>query len=131
MNRRYRRYRELTENDYLWGTIVSGCFVLIGIFWGIGKYGFFGVLWTICALISTIVEGYNYYNKTEENKISTYTGMTTSDMLNKLTKDNESLNREKNDFDDKLRKLEKLKNDNLISEEEYSKKREEIINEKW
>ncbi len=35
------------------------------------------------------------------------------------------------DFDERLRKLEKLKKDELISEEEYLRKRQEIIEDKW
>jgi hypothetical protein len=35
------------------------------------------------------------------------------------------------DFDARIRKLQKLKEDRLITEEEYSKKRAEIINEPW
>ena len=34
-------------------------------------------------------------------------------------------------FDEKLRKLDKLKNENLISREEYDKKRQEIMEQKW
>jgi hypothetical protein len=36
-----------------------------------------------------------------------------------------------NDFDTRLRKLEKLKQDRLISEEEYRRKREEIVKDPW
>jgi hypothetical protein len=36
-----------------------------------------------------------------------------------------------NDFDARLRKLEKLKQDRLISEDEYRQKREEIVKDPW
>ncbi len=36
-----------------------------------------------------------------------------------------------NNFDVKLRKLEELKKDGLITESEYSKKRTEIMNKEW
>ena len=36
-----------------------------------------------------------------------------------------------NDFSKKLRDLESLKNDGIINDDEYRKKREEIINQKW
>lgn len=36
-----------------------------------------------------------------------------------------------NSFDDKLRKIEKLKKEGLISEEEFIEKRKEIMQEKW
>lgn len=36
-----------------------------------------------------------------------------------------------NTFDVKLRKLEELKKDGLITESEYSKKRDEIMNKEW
>ena len=35
------------------------------------------------------------------------------------------------DFDAKLRRLERLKSDRLISEEEYTRKRAEILDQKW
>ena len=35
------------------------------------------------------------------------------------------------DFESKLRKIEALKKDGLLSEEEYRQKRDEIINQKW
>jgi len=35
------------------------------------------------------------------------------------------------DFDAKLRRLERLKSDRLISEEEYKRKRAEILDQKW
>jgi hypothetical protein len=35
------------------------------------------------------------------------------------------------DFEDKLKKLENLKRDKLISESEYKQKRSEIMNQKW
>ena len=35
------------------------------------------------------------------------------------------------DFDDRLRKVEVLHRDGLLSEAEYMRKREEIVNEKW
>lgn len=38
---------------------------------------------------------------------------------------------EKSDFDTKLRKLEQLYRDRLISEEEYQRKRKEILEQKW
>jgi hypothetical protein len=36
-----------------------------------------------------------------------------------------------NDFDSRLRKVEKLKQDQLISEDEYQRKRAEILKEPW
>lgn len=45
----------------------------------------------------------------------------------------DSFNKKNNpdSFDDKLRKLEALKKDGLISEEEYQFKRKEILKDKW
>src|SRR4051794_31978953 len=37
----------------------------------------------------------------------------------------------KNDFDTRLRRLSKLKEDGLISEEEFQAKRDEIMRERW
>lgn len=38
---------------------------------------------------------------------------------------------EEPEFDDKLRKLEALKKEKLISDEEYTKKREELMKKEW
>lgn len=38
---------------------------------------------------------------------------------------------QREDFDARIRKLEKLKKDRLITEEEYQRKRMEIMNEPW
>jgi len=35
------------------------------------------------------------------------------------------------DFDEKLRKLDKLKKEGLINEAEFNKKRAEILDQKW
>ena len=40
-------------------------------------------------------------------------------------------NENKLDFEERLHKIEKLKNERLISEKEYSEKRKEIMNERW
>ena len=40
-------------------------------------------------------------------------------------------NEKKSDFDARLYKIEKLKNEGLITDNEYADKRKEIMNEKW
>jgi hypothetical protein len=42
-----------------------------------------------------------------------------------------TINDSSSSFDEKLRKLEELKKDGLINEEEYQNKRKEILKDKW
>lgn len=78
----------------------------------------FAILWILVVLL---IGGFYYYNlinyKNEEKNTAGEIVITGS--------------ASGSDFDDKLRKLEGLKKDKLITEEEYRKKREEIVKKEW
>lgn len=104
------------------GFIGGIVFVLIGIFMAIPNLGLFGVFWTIMAIVVTVTNGINAFSDkgipTEEIYIESY------EDENKIIKKEKEL-----DFEEKLRKLKSLKDDGIISENEYEIKRVEILNQ--
>lgn len=104
------------------GFIVGILFVLIGIFMVMPSGGFFGVIWTIVAIIITISHGVNIF---------TDKGMPTEEIyIESYEDENKNLKEEKElDFEEKLRKLKSLKDDGIISDLEYETKRVEILNQ--
>jgi len=109
----------------LFGMIVGIIFVFIGLFVAIPGFGVFGVFWTLIAAGITAYQAYNFFG---DKGVASW----------EIDMDN-GYNEEKNvqstpvsgDFETRLRKLNKLKEDGLITEEEFLKKREEIMHEKW
>lgn len=82
--------------------------------------GFMSV-WILFVLLIGGIFVYNLVNKNEKNSIAEEITFT-QDQPHTETQ---------HDFDSKLRKLELLRKDQLITEPEYRKKREEILNSKW
>lgn len=80
----------------------------------------FGGLWyTLIGIVFTVTYIYDIFNK---KGVPQYQ----SD-----AKANNSYKEKEKSFDEKLRTLKALKDDGLISEEEYEVKRREILNDKW
>lgn len=77
----------------------------------------FGVLWTAVSAFNT----YRAYKNGFTKEGMAYYEITSSD-----TNTTDGI-----DFDDRLRKLELIKSEGLITQEEYKKKRREIMSEKW
>ncbi|WP_425800884.1 SHOCT domain-containing protein [Desulfitobacterium sp. Sab5] len=100
------------------GMIAGGVFAIIGfsVFW---RAGLFGVIWTLMALAITGLHAYNYFS----NK-----GIASWEID---VEANSQLTSEKDDFEFRLRKLNRLKEDGLITETEFEKKRAEIIKSRW
>jgi hypothetical protein len=111
--------------------ILVFCFLMLifGLFFLMGQLPdeplalFFQFLWFIFCIggiiYSIVILG--SYSKDDKTEIP----LAASDVI-EIQEENRSL-----DFDERLRKLESLKNDNLITEEEYNHKRQEILREKW
>ena len=81
----------------------------------------FGIVWVIMCLSFII---YGIYILVSKNPSS---GIVYDIESNTTVSNSES----HDDFDTRIRKLEKLKNDRLITEEEYKSKRAEIMRETW
>lgn len=97
------------------GMIVGIIFIFIGIT-QVAHLGLFGVIWT---LIAVAITGYHAINVFSKKGVSTY------DI------DSSSHSSRQEDYESKLRQLHRLREDNIISEEEYLKKKEELLNTKW
>jgi len=109
----------------LFGMIVGIVFVLIGLFIVIPSAGMFGVFWTMIAVGITGFQAYNFFGHkgvaSWEIDIDTGTNAETNNQSTSVS----------GNFETRLRKLNRLKEDGLITEEEFQKKREEILREKW
>lgn len=109
----------------LFGMIVGVIFVFIGLFVAIPMAGIFGLFWT---LIAFGIAGFQAYNFFRDKGAATWE-IDIDTAVNQETKNQSTY--ESVDFEARLRKLNRLKEDGLISEEEFQEKREEILREKW
>ncbi|MBN2033529.1 MAG: SHOCT domain-containing protein [Deltaproteobacteria bacterium] len=87
----------------------------------------FGFIWVIaCGLgIFYNIRNYRTWSRSSPNNPAAATSLGVIEYDVAPDKENPA------DFETKLRKLESLKKDSLITEEEYKVKRREIMNEKW
>lgn len=101
------------------GMIGGIIFTLIGVITVIPTMGLFGVFWTLMAVVITGSSAYNVFSKKGISQYEIDVEITDS-------------NQEKvESFDEKLRKLKALKDDEIINDEEYEIKRKEILSDKW
>lgn len=96
-------------------------FVGIGLFVAIPTFGVFGIIWTLFAVIITVTNGVNAFGEK---------GIASQEIEISDTTSNFQESREL-DFEEKLRKLKALKDDGIITEDEYEAKKDEILNERW
>jgi hypothetical protein len=99
----------------LLGMVVGLVFIGLGVAVVIPLFGPFGVFWTLVAAGIALYHGYNFFSGR---------GASAYDV------DVEGRDAGE-DFDAKLRKLARLKEDGLLSEEEYQRKRDEIVRQPW
>jgi hypothetical protein len=93
------------------GMVVGGLFVLLGITVIIPLFGAFGVLWTAVAGAITLFYAYNCFSN---RGVSAY----------EVNVDSPG---GVDDLDANLRKLARLKDDGLLTEQEFEQKRAEIL----
>ena len=93
---------------------------------GAGMRGAFFFIWFLVCLGGIIFSLINLstFSKTDKNKIP----LTAEDVVEMGTEGDQP---EAADFEARLRKVESLRKDGIINEDEYKRKREEILNEKW
>lgn len=117
MRRRRVTYRPSRATGIL-GTVMGGVFVLIGIFFAIPNAGALGVLWTLFAVAITAFNAYNAFGKK-------YVGPEI-----RIEEDGaEDAPAAPAGAAERLRELEGLRAQGLITEEEYARKRQEILSE--
>ena len=116
----FSRYRvKPSKSMSVLGMVVGLIFVFIGITQA-SQFGFFGVVWTLIALAIT---GYHAVNVFSNKGVSSYQV--------DIQGGNIAQNRGSDDYESKIRQLHRLKEDSIISEEEYEKKKAELLNAKW
>lgn len=117
-----------SKSQSILGLIVGLIFVFIGIT-TISQMGAFGIAWTVIAIVITVTHGMNVFSDkgvtTEVIEVSSENDL---DRINGLKVEKVE---EKYNFDEKLRKLKKLRDDGVLSELEYQIKKKEILEEKW
>ena len=107
-----------SKSQSLVGMIGGAVFVIIG-FSLIPTMGVFGIIWTLMALAIGGLHAYNFFSNR---------GVASWEI--DVDSNNGTANRE-GDFEARLRKLNKLKEDGLITENEFEKKRIEIMKSEW
>lgn len=111
----------------LLGGIVGIFFIFIGITTVIPYgAGVFGIVWTLSAVGITVYHFYNFFSK----KGAGVYRIDIEDEDGAVPKNNTTDN-QKVDFDVKLRKLQKLFDDGIITKEEYEKKKKELLESNW
>ena len=97
------------------GMIGGAIFVIIG-FSLMPMMGMFGIIWTLFAVAICGLNAYNFFSTR---------GLAAWEI------DTDSAANSDGHFEERLRKLNKLKEDGLITDYEFEKKRTEIMNSKW
>jgi hypothetical protein len=101
------------------GMIAGILFVGLGLAVIIPMFGPFGIIWTLFAVVITVYFAINVFS---ERGLA----HTEIDVERDLETPNDAL-----PFDERLRRLENLRDEKLISEEEYEQKRQEIMRQQW
>ncbi|KIL53759.1 hypothetical protein KP77_00200 [Jeotgalibacillus alimentarius] len=94
-------------------------FLILGITVAIPQFGLFGVIWTLIAAGITIFHAINAFS---DKGVSEYDVNIEDQPLSNTTGDS---------YEEKIRQLHRLKEEGLITEEEFQKKKTELLNEKW
>jgi hypothetical protein len=101
------------------GMVMGIVFVGIGILVVIPIFGPFGMIWTLMSLALAVYFAINVFS-------SRGLAHTEIDIENGAKPEEGELQ-----FDERLRRLERLREERLISADEYQRKREEIMGQSW
>jgi hypothetical protein len=101
------------------GMMVGIVFIGIGLFVAIPTFGVFGIFWTLVAGAITVFHAMNVFSQR---------GLAHTEIE---VRKGAGLPEDELPFDERLRRLERCRQDRLISEEEYQRKRQEIIGQPW
>lgn len=129
MRRRRVTYRP-SKAQGAFGVVVGVVFVLIGLFMVIPIFGLFGVLWTLMAVGITAMNAYQAFGKgytgpqiTIEEDEEPRRGASSSP----APQTHDHISSTSLDVKGRLEQLKELKEAGLLSQEEYDKKRQEIL----
>lgn len=117
-----------SKSQSVLGLIVGLIFVFIGIT-TISQMGAFGIAWTVIAIVITVTHGMNVFS--DKGVVTEVIEFNSENDLDSINGFKAEKIEEKYNFDEKLRKLKKLRDDGVLSELEYQIKKQEILEEKW
>jgi len=106
-----------SKSSSLLGMVVGIIFVIIGLTTIVPLAGVFGVFWTLIALAIAGLHGYNFFSQKGISQWEVDVESEPSDTSE--------------DFEEKLRKLDRLRKEGLITDEEFEEKRRDIMEAKW
>jgi len=107
-----------TKAASLVALVIGAVFVFIGVTVAIPETGRFGAMWTVVVAIITLCHAYNLYSKRGLNSYL-------------IEVDAQQDPNPPSEFDRKLRELNQLKDDGLISDAEFDTKRAALLGERW
>jgi hypothetical protein len=99
--------------------IVGLIMVGIGVVMVIPTFGAIGIIWTLIAAVIAIFHAINIFSSA---------GIPTTEIVADA---NQFALQPPSAFDERLRRLQRLKDDGLISDDEFRAKRAEIMGEQW
>jgi hypothetical protein len=114
------RYRVMPSKPLSAISMVVGIvFVGIGLFVVIPSAGAFGIFWTLLAGAIAVYHAINLFSDD---------GFASSKIIEEggSRPETESL-----PFDERIRRLDQLRKDGLVTDDEYQRKRTELMNERW
>jgi hypothetical protein len=122
MNQRYNV--RPGKGQSMFGFIVGIFFVLLGFTVVLPTFGTFGIVWVLFAIGITVMHGLNAF---------TQKGVATHrvDVTTEANTSTEAIKQSNDSFDEKLRKLHQLKQEGILTDEEYEEKKKQMLNEKW
>ena len=104
-------------------------FVCIGLFIVIPAFGAFGLLWTLIAVVITVMNGVNTFGKKGIPTLEVYTEDDTQQVQSPPSTGQTPVASNTLDAKGRLRQLESLREAGLLTKEEYEQKRKEILND--
>jgi hypothetical protein len=92
--------------------------VALGFIMAIPQFGVFGIVWTLVAAAITVYHAVNLFtDRGVANQV--------------VTAEGDPNPPPELPFDERLRRLDKLRADGLLTDDEYGRKRAEILGERW
>ncbi len=108
--------------------VVGIFFVLIGLFMAVPLFGPFGLLWTGIAVAITVVNGLNTFGKKGIPTMEIYSEEDEEESPSPVREDHDHIPSTALTPQGRLEQLKTLREAGLLTDEEYRKKREEILN---
>ena len=107
--------------------VVGLAFVLVGLVMVVPTFGPFGLLWTGMAVVITVINGLNAFGKKGVPTMEIYSEEDDDEVPSPAREDHDHIPSTALTPQERLEQLKTLKEAGLLTDEEYRKKREEIL----